>query len=110
MKIKVPKNINLPKFIEWIKANTNCEVRINRKRLEIVVQADNVEKDLCVPLIAYMDGDTLVIIELAQDYYNPEDAWQALKENSPTYAPVPFYDWLKDQYLTSKNVKVERIF
>jgi hypothetical protein len=110
MKIKIPKNITLPKFIDWIKTNTNCEVRINQKRLEIVVFADNIEKNKCVPLIAYMDGNHLMIAELTDDYYNPQDAWQALEENATTYSPVLFYDWVKDQYLTAKNVKVERIF
>ncbi len=110
MKMKIPKNINIAKFIDWIKANTNCQVRINQKRLEIVVTADNIGKDLYIPLIAYMDGNTLVIVELAQEYHNPEQAWQALEEDASTYAPIPFYDWVKDQYLTAKNVKVERIF
>jgi hypothetical protein len=110
MKIKVPKNITLPKFIDWIKANTNCEVRINQKRLEILVFADNIEKNKCVPLIAYMDGSHLMISELADDYYRPQDAWQALDNNADTYPPESFYEWVKDQYLTAKDVKVERIF
>ncbi|HZJ83997.1 MAG TPA: hypothetical protein VFD02_00455 [Syntrophomonadaceae bacterium] len=110
MKIKVPKDINIAKFIDWIKTNTKCQVRINQKRLEIVVEADNIEKGLLVPLIAYMDGNTLAIIELTQEYYEKDQAWQALETSAPAYAPVPFYDWVKDQYLTSKNVKVERIF
>lgn len=109
MKIKVPKNITLPKFIDWIKANTNCEVRINQKRLEIVVFADNIEKDRCVPLIAYMDGNHLMITELTDDYYSPQDAWQALDNNVPAYPPIPFYDWVKDQYLTAKDVRIERL-
>lgn len=110
MKIKVPKDINIAKFIDWIKAHTTCEVRINQKRLEIVVEADNVEKDLCVPLTAYMDGNTLAIIELTREYYEKDQALQALEANAPAYAPIPFYDWIKEQYLIAKNVKAERIF
>lgn len=109
MNIKVPKNITPAQFIDWMKLHTNCQIRINRRRLEIVVQADNVENGLCVPLIAYMDGETLVIIELAQDYYDTQAAWQALEENAPSYSPIPFYDWLNEQYLIAKNVRVERI-
>lgn len=109
MKIKIPKNINIPKFIDWIKTNTNCEVRINQKRLEIVVKADNIEKGLCVPLIAYMDGNQLMITELTDDYYSSQDAWQAIEDNASSYSPAPFYEWVKDQYLTAKNVRVEQV-
>lgn len=109
MKIKVPKNITLALFIDWIKANTNCLIRVKQKRLEIVVKADNLEKGRCVPLIAYMDNDCLMITELAHDYYSPDEAWQALDNNAPSYPPEPFYDWVQEQYLTARNVKVEQI-
>ncbi len=89
MKIKIPKNITLPKFADWIKTNTNCEVRINQKRLEIVVFADNIEKNRCVPLIAYMNGNHLMVTELTDDYFSPEEAWQALDNNAPRLSTNP---------------------
>ena len=110
MKMKIPKDMTIPKFINWIKTHTDSEIKVKQKHLEVVVKVDNIEKGKCVPLIAYMDGNQLMIVEFTDDYYKPPDAWQAIENSAPTYSPSPFHDWVKDQYLTSKNIKVERIF
>ena len=109
MKTKIPKNITPAKFITWIKKNTDCEVKINGERVEVVVFANKIDPGRCIPLVAEMDNDILEIIEFSNDYYNPRTARQAIENGEDAYSPVPFYEWVQDQYLTAKDVKVERV-
>ena len=109
MKTKIPKNINLTKFLQWIKKNTDCEVRMNGQCLEAVVFANHIEPGRCVPLVAEMDDDVLEITEFSVDCYNPRTAQAAIDSGEDAYSPVPFYEWVQDQYLTAKGVKVEKV-
>lgn len=109
MAITIPKKINLQKFAGWIRKYTKCELRIAaNNRLDVVVFADNIEPGKCVPLFAESDGETVLINELTNDFYSPEEAWQALENNADSFPPAPFHQWVNDQYLTAENVQVEK--
>ncbi|MGI5922024.1 MAG: hypothetical protein ACOX6I_09855 [Syntrophomonadaceae bacterium] len=111
MKIKVPREITLPKFARWIREYTRCEIRMAGKRLNVVVQADNIAPGCCVPLYAEAAGNQVLIYELAGDFHSSQAAWQALESGpAQTYPPVPFHQWAADQYLTARHVKIEQIF
>jgi len=109
--MKVPKKITLQGFIDWIRINTKCEVRITgQDRVNVVVFADNIEPGKCVPLYARVSGDKVMIRELSDDYHSVEEAWQALEDaGANSYATQPFQDWVQDQYLTAKDVRVEKL-
>lgn len=109
MKTKIPKNITPTKFAKWLRDNTWCDTKVKGQRLEAVVYAENIEHRRCVPLIAEMNEGVLEITEFINDYYYTRDALAAIKEEHDTYAPVPFYDWVQDQYLTDKNVKITKV-
>ncbi len=110
MKIKVPKRMTMQKFLDWIRENTHCEVQIqNQNRVNVVVFADNIEPGKCVPLYAQKSLDKILICEFSGDCRSPQEAWQALEDpNADRYPPQPFHDWVMDQYLTAKNVRVEK--
>jgi hypothetical protein len=109
MKVKIPKKITLQKFAAWIKEYTRCEIRASGGRLNIVVFADNIEAGKSIPLYAEVENDTVQITELADDFYSPEEAWKALEDVADCYPPVPFHEWVQDQYLTAENVSIEKI-
>ena len=109
MKTRIPKNINLAKFVQWLKKNTDCQVKINAQRVEAVVFANHIEPGRCVPLVAEMDDDVLEITEFSVDCYNPRTAQAAIDSGEDAYSPVPFYEWVQDQYLTDKDVTVEKV-
>ncbi|MEA1960508.1 MAG: N-acetylmuramoyl-L-alanine amidase [Bacillota bacterium] len=109
MAIKVPKKMTLKAFVDWIKQTTNCEVRIEHDQVNVVVFADNIEKGKYVSLYAKQDDNIVTITELTGDYHSPEEAWQALEdETADTFPPEPFHEWVQDQYLTAGDVKVEK--
>ncbi|MEA1960470.1 MAG: N-acetylmuramoyl-L-alanine amidase [Bacillota bacterium] len=109
MAIKIPKKMTLQKFIKWIRRNTNCEVRIEHDQVNVVVFANNIEKGKCVPLYAELDNDIVMINELTGNYHSPEDAWEALEdETADTFFPEPFHEWVQDQYLTAGDVTMEK--
>lgn len=110
MEIKVPQEMTLPKFANWIKEYTRCEIRAAGKRLNVVVFADNIEPGCCVPLYAQSQGDIVWVHELAGDFHSPQEAWQALESGSAgAYPPAPFHQWASDQYLTAHDVKIEKL-
>ncbi len=110
MATKIPKNITPAKFAKWLKRNIDCEAIVRRgERVEAVVYADHIEPGKCVPLVAEMDDEILMITEFTNDYYYPQAAQRAIDKREDAYPPVPFYDWVQDQYLTDKNVKIIKI-
>lgn len=109
MEIKVPKEMTMQKFANWIREYTRCEIRATGNRLNVVVFADNIAPGCCVPLYAQAGGDQVLVHELAGDFYSPQEAWQALESGSAcTYPPAPFHQWAADQYLTAREVKIEK--
>ena len=94
MKTRIPKNINLAKFVQWLKKNTDCQVKINAQRVEAVVFANHIEPGRCVPLVAEMDDDVLEITEFSVDCYNPGPLGRH-RRGEDAYSPVPFYEWCR---------------
>jgi len=43
------------------------------------------------------------------DCYNPRTAQAAIDSGEEAYSPVPFYEWVQDQYLTDRGVTVEKV-
>ena len=56
-----------------------------------------------------MLGDQVMVCELAETFYSREEARTALDNPTDTYDPIPFHQWVQDQYWTAKEVKVERV-
>jgi len=56
-----------------------------------------------------MNDDVLEITEFVNDYHQLMPARTAIKNGDETFSPVPFYDWVRDQYLTARNVKITKV-
>jgi len=108
--MRVPKNMDLQKFSTWLQENLPGERRLAMNRLETVFPADKIEPGSFVALYGYMNGDELIVCELASTFLSPEEAWASLSsEEIYIFRPVPFYQWAEDQYWTAKEVAVEKI-
>ena len=107
--VPIPKKMTLPLFVTWLRVNLQCELSQSGQRLKVIINADNIEKGAFAALYAYMQGDQVMVRELAQTFYSREEARAALDNPTDTYDPVPFHQWVKDQYWTAKDVKVERV-
>lgn len=107
--MQIPKKMTLPLFITWLQENLQCELGQSGQRLEVIINADNIEKGTFAALYAYMQGDQVMVRELAETFYSMEEARAALDNPTDTYDPVSFHQWVKDQYWTAKGVKVEKI-
>ena len=107
--MQIPKKMTLPLFVTWLRENLQCELSQSGQHLEVIIKADNIEKGTFAALNAYMQGDQVMIRELAETYYSWEEARAALDNPADTYDPVPFHQWVKDQYWTAEGVKVEKI-
>jgi len=101
--------MTLPLFVTWLRENLQCELSQSGQRLEVIINADNIEKGTFAALYAYMQGDQVIIRELADTFYSREEARVALDNPADTYDPVPFHQWVKDQYWTATNVTVQNI-
>jgi len=50
------------------------------------------------------------VVELAGYFDGEAAAWAALQEgDSPAHSPKVCTDWMKEQYLTDKSARVERL-
>jgi len=107
--VQIPKKMTLPLFVSWLRENLQCELSQSGQRLEAIINADNIEKGTFAALYARMQADQVMICELADTFYSMEEARAALDNPTETYDPVPFQQWVKDQYWTAKDVKVERV-
>jgi hypothetical protein len=107
--VQIPKKMTLPLFVTWLRKNLQCELSQSGQRLEVIINADNIEKGTFAALYAYMQGDQVMVRELADTFYSREEARAALDKPTETYDPVPFHQWVKDQYWTASGVKVEKI-
>ena len=107
--MQIPKKMTLPLFVSWLRENLQCELSQSGQRLEAIINADNIEKGTFAALYARMQADQVMICELADTFYSMEEARAALDNPTETYDPVPFQQWVKDQYWTANDVKVERV-
>lgn len=107
--MQIPKKMTLPLFVSWLKENLQCELSKSGQRLEVIINTDNIEKGTFAALYAQMQSDQVMVWELADTFYSMEEARAALDNPTATYDPVPFHQWVKDQYWTAKGVKVERV-
>lgn len=107
--MQIPKKMTLPLFVTWLRENLQCELSQSGQRLEVIINADNIEKGTFAALYAYMQGDQVMVRELADTFYSGEEARVALDNSTDTYDPVPFHQWVKDQYWTASDVKLEKI-
>jgi hypothetical protein len=107
--VQIPKKMTLPLFITWLRENLQCELSKLGQRLEVIINANNIEPGTFAALYAEMQGDKVMVSELAETFYSMEEARAALDNPTDTYDPVSFHQWVKDQYWTAKGVKVEKI-
>lgn len=107
--MQIPKKMTLPLFVTWLQENLQCELSQSGQRLEVIISADSIEKGTFAALYAYMQGDQVMVRELAETFYSMEEARTALDNPTDTYDPVSFHQWVQDQYWTAKEVKVERV-
>jgi hypothetical protein len=107
--VQIPKKMTLQMFVAWLQESLQCELRQSGRRLKVIINADNIEKRTFAALYAYMQVDQVMVCELADTFYSMEEARTALDNPTDTYDPVPFHQWVQDQYWTAKRVKVEKI-
>ena len=107
--VQIPKKMTLPLFITWLRENLQCELSKLGQRLEVIINADNIEPGTFAALYAEIQDDQVMVCELANTFYSMEEARTALDDPTDTYDPVPFHQWVKDQYWTASGVKVEKI-
>lgn len=107
--MQIPKKMTLPLFVTWLREYLQCELSKSGQRLEVIINADNIEPGTFAALYAEMQGDQVMVWELANTFYSIEEARVALDNSTDTYDPVPFHQWVKDQYWTASEVKVEKI-
>jgi len=109
MTTRIPKNITPKKFAKWLKENTKCEVKVRGQRAEAVVYSEQTGLGRYIPLLARMNDEVLEITEFVNDYHHLKPARTAIENEDEAFAPVPFYDWVQDQYLTARDVKITKI-
>ena len=106
--MQIPIKMTLPLFVTWLRENLQCELNQSGQRLEVIINADNIEKGTFAALYAYMQGDQVMVRELADTFYSREEARVALDNHTDTYDPVPFHQWVQDQYWTATTVTIEK--
>jgi len=100
--------MDLEKFAGWLQENLPGERRLFMNRVETVFPADIIEPGSFAALFAYMNGNELMICELASTFLSIKEAWAALSsEEVYTFKPAPFYQWVEDQYWTAKKESFE---
>ena len=107
--MQIPKKMTLPLFVTWLRENLQCELSKSGQRLEVIINTDNIEKGTFAALYAEIQGDHVMVWELVDTFYCMEEARVALDNPTDAYDPVPFHQWVKDQYWTASEVKVEKI-
>ncbi len=101
--------MSLQQFGPWLQEKAGAAIKTMTDRTDCVVSIDHIEPGSFVALYAVNSADGLVVVELAA-YFNSESAaWEALANGEETYPPVPFNDWVEQQYLTDREAKVERL-
>lgn len=103
-----PKKMTLQQFGPWLQEKAGAEYKSDRGRTDCVVSIDHVELGCFTGLYAVNSADGLVVAELTDNFNSAADAWAALDNDSETYPPELFDNWVGQQYLTDREAKVER--
>ena len=100
--------MSLQQFGPWLQEKAGAEIRGTMGRTDCVVSIDHIEPGSLVALYAVNLANSLVVVELAGHFDSAAAAWAALANGEETYPPVPFNDWVEQQYLTDWEARVER--
>jgi len=104
-----PRKMDAKQFKEWIEGK-GVICRVTKSRLECVIDVNHIEPGHFAALYAVPSPSGLMIVELAEYFPSEEAAWQALQnDESPTHAARPCNEWMKEQYLTDKTARVEKL-
>lgn len=104
-----PKKMDAKRFRDWIEGK-GAMVRINNNRLECVINIDHIEPGHFAAFYLMHAVSDWLVVELAGYFAGEASAWAALQdEDSPTHSPKLCTDWMKEQYLTDKSARVERL-
>ena len=106
--MQIPKKMTLPLFITWLRENLQCELSKLGQRLEVIINANNIEPGTFAALYAEMQGDKVMVSELAETFTAWRRPGAALDNPTDTYDPVSFHQWVKDQYWTAKGLRWRR--
>ncbi|MEQ8235192.1 MAG: hypothetical protein ABRQ23_00265 [Syntrophomonadaceae bacterium] len=75
-----------------------------------VIDITHIEPRHFAALFAVPSPSGVKVIELAEYFPSEAAAWAALQdESSPTHPAVPVVEWMREQYLTDKNARVEKL-
>lgn len=101
--------MNIQQFREWIeRQGGSCQV--GKGRLECVIDIDHIEPGNFAALNAVPSPSGLLVVELAEYFPSEAAAWQALQDESSLAHPAQLCtEWMKEQYLTDKSARVERL-
>ncbi|NMC14552.1 MAG: hypothetical protein GYA34_16900 [Chloroflexi bacterium] len=103
------KNLNTQQFRSWIEEK-GAICRVEKVRLQCVIDIDHIEPGNFAALYAVPAPPGLHIIELAEYFPSEAAAWEALQDDSsPAHPAAPVLEWIKEQYLTDKSARVERL-
>lgn len=100
--------MSLQQIGPWLQEKAGAEIRTTHNKTEGVVRIDHVEPGSLVALFAVNAAAGLVVVELAGYFHSAAAAWEALDNNGESYPPLSFNDWVKQQYLTDHEARVER--
>lgn len=103
------KKMTLQQFGPWLQEKAGAEYKSDKARTDCVVSIDHVEPGCFAALYVMNSVDGLMVVELADTFDNEAAAWEALGNNTETYPPVLFDDWVGQQYLTDKSASVEKL-
>lgn len=103
------KKMDAQRFKFWFEGEGGI-CRVTRSRLEFVIDISHIELGHFAALTASPSPSGLMIVELAAYFPCEAVAWSAIQDDeSPTHAAKPAVQWMKEQYLTDRNARVERL-
>jgi hypothetical protein len=104
-----PRKITLATFGPWIEEKCGAEYMNRDERVDCVASINHIEPGSFAALYVMESNDNLEVFELTDYYPNRQEAWEALQHNADSYPPEIFEDWVKQEYITDKNARVERL-
>jgi len=103
------KNLNIQQFKAWIEEK-GAICRVEKGRLECLIDIDHIEVGHHAALYAVPTPSGVGVVELAEYFATEIAAWQALQDDeSPAHAARPCSEWMREQYLTDKNARVQKL-
>lgn len=102
--------MNAQQFGLWIEEQAGAQCRLNKSRMECVLNIDHIEPGHFAALYAVSSSTGLLVVELSDSFPSESKAWRALDDDSsPAYPPKFYKEWMSEQYLTDKTARVERL-